>query len=242
MLDIIDKIEGRRCCKCESSDTYIQPNGTPSWYGHKCDKADCTGWLCRNCYRMKYYFDKEKFDPNSQANTMKSLAHVRTGQIDKYDNKGKGLIHEFVVMKIRKVKNYNIESNNFNSKYDLLPDPEYGLIQVKGPKLRYGGWKTKFGREHNFDVLLILCKSKDEKDIERVYIIHKSELYGITSLEIPKNPRPSIGSKWERFKLEDLDIKMYNDVYQDLMIHLKDKRYFSIKDLEEWLNKDIKYY
>ena len=209
---------------------------------HKCKVCGDTNLyakcMCRSCYRKDYYINKEKVDPNSQVKIMKSLAHFRTGQIDKYDKRGKGLIHEFVIMKIRKIKNYNIESDNFNSKYDLLTDSEYGIIQVKGRKLYCGGWKTKIGREHHFDVLFLLCKSKDGEDIQRIYIIPESEFYGIGGLEIPKSPKLSIGSKWEKFRLDDVTAKIYNDTYHAVMLHLKDEKYFGIKDLEEWLNKE----
>jgi len=34
-----------------------------------------------------------------------------------------------------------------------------------------------------------------------------------------------------------VDHTHYNDIFHSLMMHLKDKKYFDVKDIKEWLNK-----
>ncbi len=44
---------------------------------------------------------------------------------------------------------------------------------------------------------------------------------------------PSKGFRWDEFRVKD--IKSYNDVYQDLLLYFKDKK-FNVENVKEWLN------
>lgn len=49
-LDIA--IEGKppkRCCICRKEETYVDPNGKERWRVHRCDKENCTGFICHLC-------------------------------------------------------------------------------------------------------------------------------------------------------------------------------------------------
>lgn len=59
----------------------------------------------------------------------------------------------------------------------------------------------------------------------------ESELYGSQNVTIYGNSK---SSKWKKFRIDE---KPYNDVYHSLMSHLKDKKFFGIVDIKEWLGR-----
>lgn len=208
------KFKDRKCCICGSYETYIKNTGEPWWIRYKKNGCwDRKSHLCMTCH-IKIRSPDCK---NRQFRTTHSY--------------GKGIIGEAVIMDVRKIKNYNIEVNNFCAKFDLFGDFEYGVIQVKTKISLFGDCCAYFGEEHNFHTLFFLCMSKDRKIIERIYIIPEKELYDITGITIKYNNN----SKWEKFRLDDISLQQYNGAYQNLMKYLKDKKFFSFKDIEKWL-------
>ncbi len=108
------------CCKCGSIKTSIkgidfQGNNIYHWYTCMCKKTGCTGYLCYSCWHSDYY----KKDPNSYFNTIRPITCYRTGEFSIEDNRYPGYITELVVCKTLKISNYNIDTDNFLSKFDL---------------------------------------------------------------------------------------------------------------------------
>lgn len=196
-----------KCCICGGDSTYINRNGYPEWRKFPDVKRwDGKSYLCKSCYSKEYM----KL-PDSHHNLMKKVTDFRTGNLGSKTKTGKGFIGEQIVAKVRKLKNCCIETDIFNFKFDLSKDPEYGMIQVKLRVSCYGDWYIKFGIEHNFDTLFVLCMDKNMKNVERVYTIPEEELYGMKSLTI----MGSENSKWEMFRIDE---KPYNEAYQNMKL------------------------
>lgn len=221
----IGYFDGRKCCVCRCHNTYMSGN-SPKWYMCKCGKKYCTKYLCHNCWHKKYYRDHEG-DANRWDNVIKSLANIRTGQVSIYDDKGKGIIGEAIVAKIRKLKILAIELDNFSFKgFDLSFDIMYGRIQVKFRLCIYGEWNVKYG-DKDFDTLFVICTDESMKSVVRVYAIPKEELGGEYGTTITKNC-----IIYEKYRIDE---KPYNDEYQSLMSSLIYKKYFGIEDIKRWL-------
>jgi len=222
----------KKCCKCGNTETYVHPDGYEHWYSHKCDKKNCTGYLCQTCWSA---YDIEN-NPNNQNNMMRSMANVRNCQLDIYSTSGKGFIIEAIIAKERHIKIYNIEIDNFSARFDLY-DQEYRRIQSKSPSLNEGlmRWDASFGMYHNFDALFLSCMDKDRKNIERLYIIPESELYGDVHLSIYMG---SLKYPWyENFRVDEKTKDRYNNSYNDLASFIGNKRYFGIDEIKRWLDK-----
>lgn len=183
--------EKRKCSKCGSEDTYISPVG-PQWckYYDENGRWDGKSWLCKKCYLNKYY---NKF--------IKPTYKCRNKELPKDSTKGKGFRGEQIFVKARGAKNCNIEMDNFNFVYDVY-DEEYGKTQVKARMPYCGDW--------HFSGI-----NPERKNVIRIYII-PSECINSKKIAIMKSPHPSIGSKWEEFRIED--IKVYNDAYHNMSI------------------------
>lgn len=215
-----NKFKVRMCCICGGNKTYIQHSGTPLWFSHRCNKENCTGWLCSKCY--------SKFDPNSEVNIIKSMRQSREGTLSIGVTTGKGLIGEAIIAKVRNLKIISIELDNFRTRFDLSRDQEYGIIQSKLKTFTFDiGWVIEFGIEHNFDILLCLCTDSDMKNIVRVYAIPEGELYGKKEIYISKDY-----SVWEKFRIGEAQ---YDNVFHDLMLYIGDNKCFSIDDIRKWL-------
>lgn len=214
------------CCICGSKNTYIKPGGNPVWFKYRNEFGIFTGkYICKECYDMK---QGEKED--SHQNKMKGVSQLRNSQLKIDGEVGKGLIGEAVVARVRGLKIYNIEDNNFNSLYDLTYDIEYGIIQVKFRQIYYGDWIVPIG-EHNFDTICILCTDRYLKDIKRVYMIPERMIHQ-KSVHIYENPSKGGGGLYQDYIIDE---RLYNSSYQYLMSHLKGRRYFGIKDIQKWM-------
>lgn len=165
-------------------------------------------WLCSHCW-----------DKNHQKN--------------RNDNRTKGDLSEAVTCNVRKIKDLNIESDNYNSPIDHSRDPELGIIDSLGRfydpiRKRYG-----FGNidryNNKVDYIIIYCISEDGKIIERVYIIPIYEIMQRASIYIYNN----ISDHWyDKYRINE---KPYNDAYQSLLLYLSNKKYFGIEDIKKWL-------
>lgn len=97
---------------------------------------------------------------------------------------------------------------------------------------------TKIGSEHNFDTLFAVCMDKNRNNIDRIYIVPESELYGYTYIEIYEDWSDVLrmgGSKFEwieEFRINDEIKDIYNDCYHDLMLYLKDRETFGVDDIK----------
>ena len=212
------------CCICGGTYTAKKFNSVPIWLNHKCEKIDCTEYLCTICYnKINHRLPRGELSVNSQWRNDKLL---------KNSEKGKGLIGELCIAKVRKLEILCIEMDNFNYKFDLSYDLEYGMIQSKFKAPYYGDWGMGFGMEHDFDTLFALCTDKGMSNIKRVYAIPEKDIYAIQSIYLSSNPHPSIGCKYDKFRI---DPSPYNGAYQSLMLYLKDKKFVNIEYVKRWL-------
>lgn len=209
-----------KCCRCGGSDTYIkgidfEGKKIYKWYTCACDKKDCTGYLCQKCYS---HIDSDE--------RMKSVAHSRTGNLDRLSNHGKETIGEWISAKTLGVKDLNIENNRFREIVDLSIHSIYGMIDVKtcSFEIIYRYWQANIKRR-TFDSLLVLCMDGYDiwKNVERIYIIPKDKIRPSSNLKIYKN---SVGEAmyYEQFMV---DVRPYNDIYHSVNI----PRFFSPFDL-----------
>lgn len=210
-----------KCCICGIFEI-IQDYRRLKWATHKCDKIDCTGYLCFRCY--------QKYDPRSQGSAKKSVTHIRNNQLYKYISSGRGLIGEACIAKVRKLDIISIKFDSYNTRFDLSIDPEHGIIQSKLKVPWYGDWYAHFGGEHYFDTLFFQCANKSMTNIDRIYAIPEYELHDIKTISIYR--KPSKPSKWNEFRIDE---KPYNDAYHSLILYLKDKKYFGVEDIKKWL-------
>lgn len=204
--------EGRTCCTCGGSNTWMRGD-TPYWYVHKCEKENCSGYICGSCQ-------------------CKSRSALRNEKFYLYDDRIKWLLGECVVCKTIGVKNRNFGEDNFRSYSDTYRHPVYGEIDVKTLSLIEGRWKASFGGSE-FDTAVILCMDKNWKSIERMYIIYYDYIDGRTGITFYKNTRFLI-SKWEKFRVKEEES---NNNYQNLLLYLKDREPFSLEDLKCWMGK-----
>jgi hypothetical protein len=219
--------EGRKCCVCGSGETIKIDGIYPLWLKYRDEKYiwDQKSYLCNKCYGKDWYV-KYKRDE------IKSQTYCRNVGFDKCSDQGKSIISEVFIAKVLGVRVVSIETDNFRSSVDLEYHPILGKIQVKVRTFmdEYNGWGgIDFGMEHDFDTLIFACMDKNWKNVERMYIIPESELYGLTGISITEK-----GKKYEKFRY--VDIEAYNDAYQDLMSFMENKNMFSIDDVKEWLN------
>lgn len=192
------------CNRCKTNE--LTPKNAYREYN---DKGEHTGnWLCRNCYFVEY----QKRDPNSRDNTLKLLADFRNKQLDKDSNLGKGFIGEQIFCKAREAINCNLKLDKFTSKIDVK-DVEFGIVQVKSPSIYMNYQWNATSIKGDFDVLVILCMSKDYKHVERVYIIPKNDVGNRTAVGIVKNP--TRGGWYEMFRVDE---KPYEDAYRSMNI------------------------
>lgn len=153
--------------------------------------------------------------------------------ISKETTNGFGMLGEAVIAKVKNLEICCVEYNDFNFKFDLF-HPEQGRIQSKIRSPIYGNWNARIGKNHNFDILYMLCTDKQAKNVKRIYIILEKEIHNITTVGITGNPRFGY-SKYDKFRLNENDRKIFNDTYQSLLEHLKDKKKFTIEDIIKWL-------
>lgn len=218
----------RKCCICGKGETFVDNSEYAHWLKEYNERKVFTGrYICTKCDA-----EKRNKDGNSYRNLIKSMTMSRLEELSIEDNKGKGLIGEAIIGKVRGLKVLGIETGNINFKFDLSTDKEYGIIQSKLRKPLYGDWKIYLGRDDDFDTLLVLCMDKYMKNVVRVYAIPKKELKGLTGITLCKNPLPSVGSKWEKFMIDE---KPYDGTYQNIILHLKHKK-FGIEKIKKWLD------
>lgn len=226
------KCEGRKYCICGSNDTYIK-NWIPQWrkYYDKEGNWGENSWLCHRCYnRLQYH------KSGTYINIKKLMAKSRMGELSFKDDVSLGLIGEAVIAKVRKLKVISVENDCLNSRYDLSSDPKYGIIQAKLRSSCYGQYSINIV-EHNFDTLFVLCTDADMNNIIKIFAIPKEYIDNNTGLTIiERAPNDEEYLKYEKFRLDEM---IYNVEYQSLTSYLKNKKYFGIFDIKDWLEEVI---
>lgn len=226
------ELENRICCICGGRITHKNSNGVYQW----CREYDIKGWtgryMCFNC-NGKYY---QKNDLNSQNNSIKSIRNPRIDNIKKDSEQGMVFIIQAVVAKVNNIEDLNIKMDDYNYHIDMYNDI-YGRINVEYSSFRfpgYDGWMFNSRRNNprkndNYDTYILLCISKDGNDVERVRIIPSSKVRDIWTIGININDRT--------YYMFAVDPRPYNDIYHSLMEYLKDKEYFGIDDIKQWMAK-----
>lgn len=238
-LQIEFKNCGNKKCGDPNTGNYNKTNtcdicGEKLYPRNACRESDKLGnltgrWLCKNCY--------ERYDPDSQHSARKFVAHHRTGNLDPNSSQGKGDIFQAITVKVHKVKDLNIESNNYTYPIDHSPDPILGILQTKGATYdtTERTWHIAWWREHNkeFDNLIFYCANEDLTIIERVYIFPKAEVLKRKSITITKNPLYSRGPFW--YDIYRVDERPYNNSLHNFTVG--DFPQFDKEKCKKWIDK-----
>jgi len=224
-ITIIPK-EERVCCVCKKHTTYVDSRGWKQWYKHKCDKKDCTGYLCKQCW--------DKYDDDSSHSIIKGMTKSRLGQLTLYDTYGKGIIGAQTVANTLGVDDYSIIIDNFCYYVDLSKHSEYGYVEVKTMSLNvlHRQWVSGKIRHSNFDTLFLICMDQYEpwRNILEVYAIPRKNVGERIQITIRKDSSKT--AQYDRFRI---DKEPYNKTFHNLMEFLKCKEYFGIDDIKKWL-------
>ena len=204
--------ENRKCCDCGSNRT-TQGFGSPRWHKHRCDRMDCSKWLCHKCYSKI-----QNKSPDSYNSLIKLMRQCRNGYFDIKKEMCKGCIGVEIVVNTLGLKNINIENDNFNSDVDTCRHPKHGNIEVKTSSLRNGKWqfdiKESQKLKQKFDTAFLLCMDDNEpwKDIKKMYAIPFKEIIKHKShINIYDN---SLKCGWyEEFRIDSVP---YSGTYRNL--------------------------
>lgn len=170
-------------------------------------------YICKNCYQKDYWiFNKDRINKDRR-----SLAQCRNGELSPYSNIGKGYIFEQIICITLGLNNCNIEKDNWNSPIDIDKHEKYGYISCKGANIRYGEWHfTNIRRcivRKKFDTLILICMSKDRKNVERVYVIPIEETIGRDNITIYDNPSRS--AWYEKYRIDETP---FNNTYHNMSL------------------------
>jgi hypothetical protein len=178
-------------------------------------------WLCEmcGCRNRQLLFD-------SQNNVRKQLRDTRTGNLDPNSKRGKGNLAEELtcrwrsIISIIPVENLNIKFDNYNTPIDHSYDSELGIIQTKSAIYNsdYGLWGYNWEGEFrkDFDNIILYCKSKNGKHIERTYIFPKDEVLKRRKVSIVK--KPSRGVQWyEVYRVDEDTVKLIDKIFQEIL-------------------------
>jgi len=199
-------------------------------------------WICIECYRKYRYHNFVKYDPNSTNNMIKLMADSRTNNLKITTTTSQGLIIEACIAKVRGLIVNVIELDNFETRYDLSYDKEYGIIQSKSSTLSR---QTVTGRliwhfqglyNDNYDHAMLSCMDDNIpwQGYERMYIIPRKHFIGRPQFDLYKDPTKT--TWYDNPKLHfRMDEKPYDLAYRSLMKYIGDRKKFGIEDIKEWL-------
>jgi hypothetical protein len=203
----------KRCYKCGADgrfDLYKDYDAEKRWAGR---------YICKSCWRTIH------------KDMLKSIRNCRTKELSISSEKGKGLLGEAVVARVRKLDVLCTKFDNFNYIYDLSIDPEYGVIQVKARRDTYGAWYVSHFNNLDFDNFLLLCMDRLWVNVIKVYVIPLEEIiHRNQSVSIYDNPSRTVW--YEHFEIDE---KPYNKSYHSLVTYLGNRKYFGFRDIENWL-------
>lgn len=204
------KYRGRKkgivCIRCKTSKTFTDPiTKKETWRRQTINNIWTGDYYCDSCYH-------------------KLKRKCRNKELEKDSKSGKGFRIEQVIAKTLGIKSCSIESDNFNSAFDLYDPIKYKEIQARSakPSIRKATWNDKVYEYHvwhfaldlpEFDTIIVICMSEDYKNIERMYAIPVDKLpmaQGLTIYKDPKN-RPW----YEEYRIDE---KPYNDTYHSMSI------------------------
>jgi hypothetical protein len=200
------------CCNDKSHKTYISSGGYECWYKHKCQKTDCTGYLCSNCY--------QKYDSNSSHNKEKSKKDCRNNNLDPNSTQGIGYITATLVKKFLGIEDCFDITGNFNyPEYDMIEHENWGLVNAKGSSLitQDGYLYHRFGIKKNKKADFFFCigYDKDRKHVLTVFIIPNDEYISeLDTIAISYNRY----SKYNIFKESEDEIKKWDGLFHTMKL------------------------
>lgn len=207
------------CDRCGKSFDDVEESGRNPLKEYD-EKGNWTGnWDCKNCY--------EKYDPNSYINSLKLIANCRTDNIMPGSIQEKGDQDVELVCRLYRYVDLNRKYDKYNTEIDCLDDKTELLYQVKGRcyNSEYGKWN--FGSlerewKKEYESMICICKSKDRKIIEEIYIIPSWEIKSRTGIAIVKNPTDSWGNSitpwYEQYRVKDKEeLKKANDIWKRII-------------------------
>lgn len=199
----------RKCFLCGKKETYVSKNGKEYWFTYKDEK-----FLCIDCHNHQ--------DENSGNYWKKINALRRNKKLHKNTTQGKGLRIEQIFVSYLGLDNCNIKKDNFNFNFDLFSSYSGYRIQIMSRKLNSFQWgfsgQNFYNKVKNCDILYFACMDKNYKNMERVYRIPSKYVLGLNSVTFYRYLSPSLSYKWERFRLEENEIKILNDIYHSMKI------------------------
>lgn len=161
-------------------------------------------WICN----MHYVKDYQQYDLNSQNNLKKRLRDRRIGNLSNPNLLFADDCEELTCITFG-VKRLSTEHDNYELPIDHDRYPILGIMQTKGAIFNYnlgayGGWLfTSEKEEKEFDSLILYCMDRDDKNVERIYIIPKEEAIKRKSIGIVKNPSKGW---YEKYRIKDKEI------------------------------------
>ncbi len=211
------RFDKRKCAKCgidKTSKWHREFNNDKNWTGK---------YLCNRCF--------QKSDLNYHYLIRKSTTRSRIGYIQKDTRQGMAVMSQAVVAKYFDIEDLNIKMDNFKWYIDMENiGAIYGKIDVKSSKLsRDGQWTFQTERKIDCDTYICTGFGAELKDIESVYIIPNEYVYKLGSVTTIKNPLTQC--KYDKFKINNI---IWNIIYGDLLLYLKEKEFFGVDDIKEW--------
>lgn len=174
-------------------------------------------WACTNCYNE----DRQKNNPNSQYNLMKSVRNCRTGNQNPNHETTKARKSQKLACRLYGWIDLNEENDNYNFPIDCY-DPKTGLYhQVQGryysriSQWTFGNFKNEL--EKIYENMVCFCFSKDGKIVERIYKFLRKEIMRVKGITIYKNPSKG-GQQNEQYRVTDEDeLKNANDIWKEII-------------------------
>lgn len=131
------------------------------------EKGNWTGkWDCHSC--------REKYDPNSSHNVLKSMANCRTGNQNPNHSGTKGDKDLDIVCELYGYINLNKRYDKYNTDIDCLDEKTGLLYQVQGRLYKavyrcwtFGDFEIEWMKE--YEDMICICKSRYGNRIERIY-------------------------------------------------------------------------
>ena len=164
------------------------------------------------------------------------MANIRIGNVAVGCPSYITIISQAVVAKYHRINDLNIKMNNFNYYIDLEND-EHGKIDVKGGRLTvndgYDAWMfhTKRKRKKCICTFYLVGFSKNLENIEIICTIPDKDLTTNSSIALYKNTVRSM-----KYDIHKEDPKPYDDIYQNWIKYLGDRKFIGIEDIIEWSN------
>lgn len=243
MLDIVDKDDvdprkyikgrkaiGRKCAKCGGDYTQTGEYDREQWgnYYDENGKQIKDRYICSKCRGMDRYNE-----------TIKIVRNIRIDNLDIDSNLGKAVISQAIVAKVLGIEDLNIKYDNYGWYIDL-EHINHGKIDVKSSSLQdYGRWYWYPTRKNPLpgrnkkqilcDTFVCIGYGNKRTNIDAVLII-PSKYCDVSTINYNKDSKR--GNKYGIFVV---DPTSYNDAHHSLMAYLKNKKYFGIGYIKEWM-------